>query len=325
MKIIYFHRNNKAGFSINKVTQTIIRDIDNKKEYYMPCSGSGLRALLRNILFIIKYREKGAIHHITGDVHYGILGLIGYKSVLTIHDTVGLDFLKMGKIKSFIYGLIWFRLPLLLSSRIVCISEVTRSYLWKYSKRTDIRVIHNAIDSKLEYSSMHSMITVPNILFIGIKDNKNLIRCFEALNGISCRITVIGKLKDNQIESLKANDIDYINKWDLSDDELNQEYMKCDIVSFCSLFEGFGMPVLEANKAGRPVLCSTIPVLKEVAGEAACFVDPYDIEDIRRGYLHLINDQEYRKELVDKGVKNVLKYQPTIIRNQWQEVYSSLE
>ena len=97
--IIYFHRNKDAGFSINKVTQTIVRDIEDKEEFYMPYAGAGIKVLFSNILFIIKHRKKGAIHHITGAVHYGLLGLIGYTSVLTIHDTVGLDFVKMNKFK----------------------------------------------------------------------------------------------------------------------------------------------------------------------------------------------------------------------------------
>jgi len=325
MKVIYFHRNKNAGFSINKVTQTIVREIEDKEEYFMPSAGSGIKDLFTNIKFIRKHRKKGLIHHITGDIHYGILGLIGYKSVLTIHDTVGIDFLKMSKFKSIVYEWLWFRLPIKFASKVICISKVTKHYLKKYTSREDIKVIHNAIDPTLQFSIPKPIKDTANILFIGVKENKNLIRCFEALKGINCHVTVIGRLKQNQIKTLNDNFINYTSKYNLSDEELNAEYYNCDIVSFCSLFEGFGMPVLEGHQAGRPVLCSILPVLEEIAGDAAYYVDPYDVESIRKGYLRLIKDETYRQELVEKGKKNVLNYHPSVIKKQWEEVYKELQ
>lgn len=325
MRIIYFHRNKDAGFSIDKVSQTIVREIEDKEEFYMPSAGAGIKDLLTNIFFIIKHRRRGAIHHITGDVHYGILGLIGYTSVLTIHDTVSLDFIKTNKFKSILVELLWYRFPMMIASKILCISEVTKTYLQQYTSRRDIRVIHNAIDSNLQFSEYKPIEGAAKILFIGVKENKNLLRCFEALKGIDCHITIIGKLRHDQIKALEDNAINYTNKYNLSDDELNDEYHNCDMVSFCSLFEGFGMPVLEGQQAGRPVLCSFLPVLKEVAGEGACFVDPYSVESIHNGYLRLINDEKYRQELVERGKANVLNYLPSKIKRQWEDVYDELK
>lgn len=324
MKVIYFHRNKNAGYSINKVTQTIVREIEDKEEYYMPSASSGIKALFKNIQFIRQHRQKGAIHHITGDVHYGLLGLIGYKSVLTIHDTVGLDFVKMSCFKALVYEWLWFRFPMMIASKVLCISEVTKTYLQKYTTRKDIRVVHNAIDSTLQFSTPKPIEGTAKILFIGVKDNKNLNRCFEALKGINCHVTIIGKLKPEQVKALEDNSISYTSKFNLSDEELNAEYYNCDIVSFCSLFEGFGMPALEAHQAGRPVLCSSIPVLKEVAGEAACFVNPLDVNSIRDGYLRLLNDDTYRLSLIEKGKQNVLNYLPSVIKKQWESVYNEL-
>lgn len=324
MMVIYFHRNKNVGFSINKVTQTIVRQIDEKEEYYMPSAGSSIKGLLSNIFYVIRHRKKGAIHHVTGDVHYVLLGLIGYKSVLTIHDTIGLDFSRMNRFKSFIYKWLWFKIPMMIASRVVCISEVTKNYLRKYSSRKDIRVVHNAIESTLYFSPLKPIEGTANILFVGVKKNKNLVRCFNALKGVDCHVSIVGKITQEQVKALEANDISYSCKYNLTNDELNSEYHSCDIVSFCSLFEGFGMPVLEGHQAGRPVLCSSIPVLKEVAGEAACFVDPLDEESIRNGYLHLINDETYRQNLVEKGRLNVLNYLPSVIKQQWESVYNEL-
>lgn len=60
------------------------------------------------------------------------------------------------------------------------------------------------------------------------------------------------------------------------------------------------MPVIEANKVGRPVLASDIPVIREVAGDAAVFVDPYDIEAMRRGFVRLMESEALRSECVEK-------------------------
>jgi alpha-1,3-rhamnosyl/mannosyltransferase len=70
-----------------------------------------------------------------------------------------------------------------------------------------------------------------------------------------------------------------------------------------SLYEGFGLPVLEAMASGTPVLTSNIPVMREVAGDAAVFVDPYDVSDIARGLHRGIVDAQLRKDLAGKGLE----------------------
>lgn len=324
MKIVYFHRNKAAGFSIEKVSQTVSRGIENKVIYNLPCSGVSLKSILTNIIYIIRHREKGAIHHITGDVHYGILGLIGYKSVLTIHDTVGIDFKKMSPLKGLFYRMFWFVIPIRIADRVVCISHETKKSIERFSKRNDITVIHNAVDIGLKYFPLQSLGDLPKILFIGVTENKNLFRCFEALANIKCVVTIIGRLNSDLIRCLGENKILYENKWNLTDEEIYQEYASCDIVSFCSLFEGFGMPILEAQQVGRPVICSSLPVLKEVAGDAACFVDPYSVDSIRNGYLRLMSDSEYRNDLVRRGQNNIRSFLPSDIRKEWQKLYSSI-
>ena len=324
MRIVYFHRNKAAGYSIEKVSQTIICEIENKVVYNLPCNGVSLKNILTNIIYIIRHRERGAIHHITGDVHYGILGLLGCKSVLTIHDTVGVDFNKMPLWKAWFYRLFWYVIPIRIASRVVCISHETKKAIGRFTKRKDITVIHNAIDCRLQYSQLQHLSDSPKILFIGVNENKNLLRCFEALANIPCNITIIGKLSEDQIRCLVKNQIIYKNKWNLTDEEINQEYASCDIVSFCSLFEGFGMPILEAQQVGRPVICSSLPVLKEVAGDAACFVDPFSVDSIRNGYLKLISDSEYRNDLVRRGQNNIRSFLPSDIRKKWQKLYHSI-
>lgn len=322
--IIFFHRNKSAGFSIDKVTKTVISGFRGKKEYYLPLCGGSLSVVFRNIFFTWKHRDRGAINHMTGDAQYVILALVGCKSVLTVHDTVSLDFHKMCHVKKFVFKWLWYRIPLKFATKVVCISEETRRCVERYTSRRDIIVIHNAIDP-IFYQSDKDLSQKPKrVLLIGTNPNKNLERTFDALKGIDCEVTIVGRLSESQLSVIERNNIKYEIKTGLSDEQIVEEYVNADIVSFVSLFEGFGMIVIEANKVGRPVITSDIPVLREVAGDAAYFVDPTSVESIRNGFLQLLVDANLRQSLVEKGYENVKRFDVNNIRNQWINLYNSI-
>lgn len=324
MHIVYFHRNRKAGYSINKVTQTVIRDFDDKEEYELPFFGPSPITVLKNLWFVYRHRRKDSINHVTGDVQYAILALHGCKSVLTCHDTVSLDFRRLSPLKRFFFEWVWYRLPLMKASKVVAISEETKRCLSRYTNRDDIVVIHNAIDP-IFFSERQCKNVRPQILLIGTGSNKNLLRTFEALKGVKCQLNIIGELTQEQTESLKKNDIDYHNSVGLSDIEIYDAYRQSDIVSFVSLFEGFGMIVVEANKVGRPVICSDIPVLREVGGDSALFVNPKDIDDIHHGFERLLNDHELQQLLVERGFDNAKRFDVKEIKHQWESFYESID
>lgn len=320
--ITFFHRNLKAGYSINKVTQTIVSSIYEKEEYFMPHAGASIYDLLCNLFFTYKHRNKSGINHVTGDVHYVIISLIGCKTVLTIHDTVLLDYHHFPLLKRVIVEWLWFRIPLKFATKVVCISEQTRKSVQKYTRRKDIEVIHNAVDpsfKRYKKDDFHNQ-----ILFIGTNPNKNLERSFEALKGLQCHISIIGKLSPSQIDSLRVNKISYENKVGLSDSELIEEYKRTDLISFISLFEGFGMPIVEANAIGRPVITSNIPVLNEVANNSAVFVNPYDINDIRDGYKEILTNKALREEIVKKGLINAERFNAKRIVKEWKRLYEAI-
>ena len=322
--IVYFHRNLAAGFSINKVTQSYVRSISDKKEYYVPYRRALILDIIKNLCYVFKHRNKKGLNHVTGDIHYCILALIGCKSVLTIHDTVALDFAKGNTIKKWIQKWLWFKLPIRFATKVVCISEQTKKSISPLTNRKDIVVIHNAVDPIFETKLKDQSKTPYKILFIGSNPNKNLERTVSALNGIDCEMTIIGRLNQSQLDFLENSRVRYVSKCNLSDEEMIKEYENCDIVTFISLFEGFGMPIIEANKVGRPVICSTIPVLKEVAGDSAVFVNPLDVKDMHSGFLRLFSDTDLRQQCVEKGLSNVERFEVSEIRKQWINLYESI-
>lgn len=325
MKVVFFHRNIKCGFSINKVTQTIIHDFTNKVEYYMPSSRATIGAVIKNTLYIARNRQRKAINHITGDIHYGIIGLLGVKSVLTIHDTVFVDYNRYSYIKKIIFELIWFRIPIMLATKVVCISESTKRSIERFTSRKDIIVIHNAVDDSIHYHDrIFSNKEIYSVLVIGTSPNKNLLRVIKALKNLPIALTIIGKISPQQIKCLEENEIVYNSLEGLSDDGINKCYANSDLVCFCSVFEGFGMPILEANKSGCPIICSDIPVLHEVGGDAAFYVDPYNVDEMHEAFKHLLNHYEEREGLVKRGLENIKRFSPEIIKKQWVSLYEDM-
>ena len=139
-----------------------------------------------------------------------------------------------------------------------------------------------------------------------------------ALKGFPCKIRIVGNLTEGQKLALKLYGIDYEQVSNLTNEEILQEYINCDYVNFPSLYEGFGMPIIEGQAIGRPVLTSNLSPMKEVAGNAAILVDPTKPEDIRRGYEAM---KQQAEELVESGFENVKRFALAKITQQYLEVY----
>jgi glycosyltransferase involved in cell wall biosynthesis len=99
------------------------------------------------------------------------------------------------------------------------------------------------------------------------------------------------------------------------------KYKECDLVTFVSTHEGFGMPIVEANIVGRPVVTANVSSMPEVAGNAAHLVDPFDVADIRRGILKVIEEDAYREQLILNGFENQKRFKAELIAGQLEAIY----
>jgi glycosyltransferase involved in cell wall biosynthesis len=93
---------------------------------------------------------------------------------------------------------------------------------------------------------------------------------------------------------------------------------------FPSLYEGFGLPVLEAMSVGTPVMTSNVTSLPEVTGDAALLVDPLDTDDIARGIRVLDSDGELRAELRRRGLQRAALFSPEAYRQRVAALYRAV-
>ena len=161
-------------------------------------------------------------------------------------------------------------------------------------------------------------------LQVGTKQNKNLARLIPALAEIPCRLQIIGNLSDGIKKQLTEFKINYDNWTNLPLAEVVKKYEECDLLAFCSTYEGFGMPIVEANAVGRAVVTSNCASMPEVAGDAACLVNPHSITSIRNGIRQVINDTEYRNRIITQGISNAKRFDPGIIAKQYLSLYEEI-
>ena len=110
----------------------------------------------------------------------------------------------------------------------------------------------------------------------------------------------------------------------LTDEELVQAYRRCDMVVFASLYEGFGLPILEAQAMGRPVITSNFGAMREAAGDGALLVDPYSVEAIREAVLRIKREPALREDLIAKGRENAERFRAEAVAARYAELYRNL-
>lgn len=330
MKITYIFRNPSKERSIERVFEPIMQRMKEAGHEAEASFASAGRfwplTIVKNIVRFARLSRK-TLCHITGDVQYVACFMKPENTILTIHDLVSLHNAQTPWwMRKLVYWL-WYYIPLRRLNHITCISEMTRQDLltffpWAEDK---IKVICNPVGDEFKASPMPEVYDEPKVLHIGTRSNKNLLRVIEAMKGVKASLRIIGKLDAEQESVLKASGICYSNAFHLSDEEIVQEYQSCNIVSFPSLFEGFGMPIIEAQAIGRPVLTSNREPMKLVAGGACVLVDPESVSSIHDGFMQLVPNTELQKSFIERGYENVKQYTSSAIAAQYVEVYRTME
>jgi len=328
MQVTHFQRKSRplGNFSIEsyfkKIRALAPSDI-NIKLCEAPVYSNGLIDRIKIIFHAIKNQSE--INHITGDIHFITPFLHRGKRILTIHDCGQLH--RNKGIKKAILKFFWFTWPCHSADQIIVNSEYTKNDLLSFvSLPPDkIKVIYIFVPDAFKRFDKPFNAVNPRILQIGTAPNKNLVNTIPALEGIPCIYVIVGKINEAIKELLHKHKVKHeIIERALTDVELYEEYKKSDIVSFISDFEGFGMPIVEAQIVGRPVITSDRASMPEVAGQGACVVDATDVQIINFGFKELIWNASKREDNIAIGFENCKKFIPINLARQYFDIYKSL-
>lgn len=211
------------------------------------------------------------------------------------------------------------------ASTVISVSENTKRDVMKlYQVAVDkIRVVYEGYESKVKISPPKAdrpWDGKPHLLFIGrLETRKNIVRILEAFEilkekyQIPHRLVLAGKpgysyekIRLKMEESRYKNEVHEVGY--VTEEEKWELLKNADVFLFPTLYEGFGIPVLEAQSVGVPVVTSNTSSLPEVAGEGAIFVDPTRPEQIALGVKQLLSDETLRSGIIEKAAHNVNRY-----------------
>ncbi len=258
------------------------------------------------------------------------LAKLGFRTVVTIHDLVAFRFPETIPMKYGLYMRLMIRMAVRSADRVIAASLQTRHDLVSrlHVPPKKIAVIHEGLDARFERVKDPARLAEvrrryglrePYILFVGnLEPRKNLVRLIQAFGLLKARafphqLVLAGKrgwLFRPIFESVERLGLgqEVLFTGYVPPEDLPALYALADVFAFPSLYEGFGLPVLEAMACGTPVITARTGSLPEVAGEAAWYVDPWDVEALAEGLAQLLNNWETRTELVARGALQVKRF-----------------
>ena len=223
------------------------------------------------------------------------------------------------------------------ATKIIAISENTKKDIIKLYNMSEnkIEVIYlaNSINPNKSTDDINIDLPKKYILFVGSRSiYKNFNLFIEAISPLLIEDTELnvvcvggGNFKEMEKEKFKKlNIVDKIFQYSVSDNILAYIYQKAIAFVFPSLYEGFGIPILESFACSCPVIASNISSLLEVAGDAAIYFDPTDKLSILNNIQKVIYDDELRNQLVYKGSQRVKEFTWKKTAHQTKKLYEGI-
>jgi len=215
------------------------------------------------------------------------------------------------------------------SDVIICISENTKQDLLEYLPKTDvnkIRVIYNGVSEDYFPLDHNLEVDLPfptksYTLFVGSrKSHKQFNLAVDVVSKMGMNFVIVGgddisNYELNLLESkVGINRFQYVGK--ISNNELNILYNNAFCLLYPSLYEGFGIPVIEAQRAGCPVVAFEGSSVKEIAGNTPLLFKEHTVDNITQ-YMSILYDKLTRREIINEGIKNASQF-------SWDNTYSHL-
>lgn len=287
-------------------------------------------------------RERVTLFHAP---HYVLPPLVPCRSVVTIHDCIHLMFPQyLPSRLAFTYARTSIELASRRATRVMTVSESSKRDILRFVDVPPgkIDVIYNSYDERFgiepdedavvrvrERYQLHDEF----VLYAGnVKPHKNLERLIEAFHLVRqqgldhLKLVLIGDDISKYAALRRAVHSHQLHKYVrflgyLPEETLAVMYRLAGVFVFPSLYEGFGLPPLEAMASGTPVVTSNVSSLPEVAGDAAILVDPYQPESIAEGIRRVLCDESLRRELRVKGLARARQFSWETSVRRVREIY----
>jgi glycosyltransferase involved in cell wall biosynthesis len=259
-------------------------------------------------------REKVDVFHST---HFCLPFIKNVRSVVTIHDLMPIIFCREYPIAKRLFLRLMIEYAVRRADLLIAVSEYTKSdivRIFKGISKEKIRVIPQASDYKKanfeaeQVLAQHQLKPGQYYLYVGSdKYNKNLNRLLAAYDQLKkpCPYPLVlaGKINYSTLKNENIRLTGVISKA-----ELDCLYENARVFVMPSLYEGFGIPVIEAMTAGVPVVTANVTSTAEIAGDAAWLVDPYNIKEIAAALIEAAENKEKRKSFIIKGLQRADKF-----------------
>lgn len=294
----------------------------------------------KNVVKDLIHNNISIYHGLSAEIPYGIEKTT-IKSIVTIHDLIFLrypEFYK--KIDVFLYTK-KLQNALLNANLIIAISEQTKEDIITFFgiKASKIKVIYQGCHTIFKQvipenykKEVSSKFKLPNkfLLNVGtLETRKNALQIIKSIKGTKIPLVLVGRktpyffeIKEFISKNKMENQIIHLENINLK--ELAVLYQLATIFIYPSLFEGFGIPIIEALYSSTPVITSTNGCFSEAAGPNSIYVNPNDKRELREKIIDLWENESLQSNMKKEGLTFVQKFNDDVLANQWQNTYCEL-
>jgi len=282
-------------------------------------------------------------HGLSHMLPYGI-EKTGIPSVVTIHDLIFLRYPEYyKKMDRHLYHHIYLS-SCQRATRIIAISNQTKSDLINYFKidPKKIAVIYQSCDSRFynrlseerkTFIQLKYKLPQKFILCVGtVEQRKNQLALLKAIvmEKLDVTIVILGKPTEyinilNQFISESGIQKQVIFLHNVTTDELQGIYQMAEVMVYPSIFEGFGLPIIEAQASQCAVITSNISSLPEAGGEGALYINPTNISELGKAIHNVLSIPKLKEELIKKGSSNAEKFNEKLTAERLMNLYKDLK
>ena len=285
------------------------------------------------------------------DIYHGLSGELpftiarsqrsGTKAVVTMHDAI---FIRYPELYSPTYRWLFtekVRYACRVADCIIAISEQTKRDMidFFHADEKKIQVVYQGCNNRFREPIADAQIDVVRerydlpadyVLFVGAmeprKNLKNLVRAMAAAK-VGLPLVAIGghsRYADEAAQLARQLGVTLLLRHDIPFTDFPPIYKGAQVLCYPSLFEGFGIPILEAMCVGTPVLTSTGSCFAETGGEAALYADPMEVEVIAHNLYRTLSDTSLRQQMIEKGYLQASKFTDEHVAHNLIQLYESV-